>query len=425
MTPQENINDQTSKRPKKYGKIPKTVWQIGIVMLLMNMSYVMSYSFSALYFKHIMATSVLSIGFIEGICEFVSNGMKLFSGMLSDFFKKRKGVIVFGYAFSLLSKILFALSSSLTIIFSAKMMERFGNGVLASPRDAIVADIAPRKRIGASYGLKRSLAFAGSLLGGVAGFLAMTYSNNDYKFVFALAVIPAVTAVALLVIGVKEPKRFDHPAITSGAPMPAPKLPPKFQIKNFKYLGASFWVLMLVNFVYMLARMNESFLILHMNDGFQTAPKFGAIVMIVLNLGSAITAYPIGLLGDKFNRVKVLFVAVLFLMLSDIVMYTSTSQNFMYLGIFFWGVQIGIVQNIFISLIAEKVPEDLRGTGIGIFWLTTGISAFFADYLAGYVAETFALKQIFISSCLIGVVALLILTTVSNSLFPRAKEGKQ
>ena len=416
----KHIRESYNARPPKYGKIPATVWQIGMVMLLMNMSHVMMYSFSALYLKYVFGASLLGIGFIEGICEAMSNGMKLVSGMLSDFFKKRKGIVVFGYIFSLLCKFVFALSSLFALTYSAKALERFGNGVLASPRDAMVADVAPRKRIGASYGLKRSLGYTGSLLGGVFGYFAMQETNNDYRFVFAIALIPAIAAILLLIFFVKEPNRFEHPAITSEVPMPTPKLKPKFALKNFKYLGKYFWILMIVNAIFMMARMNESFLILRMNDGIQTDPKFGAIVMIVLNLGSTLFSYPIGLLGDRLNRVKILFLGVILLMLGDIVMYSATVTSVMYLGIFLWGAQIGLTQNIFISLIAEKVPEDLRGTGIGVYWLINAISLFTADAFAGYVAHSYSLNSIFISSGIIGLIALSILAMFINFISPPA-----
>ncbi|MBQ2175228.1 MAG: MFS transporter, partial [Alphaproteobacteria bacterium] len=179
------------QRQARDGKIPLTVWQIGIMMFLMNISFVMAYSFSGLYLKHILGASAIGIGVLEGFCEMISHLMKLFSGMLSDFFRRRKGIMVFGYIFSVLSRPLLAISDSFVLVFSARMMERFGNGVQASPRDAIIADVAPRKRIGASYGLKRSLAYVGSLLGGVLGIFAMKATGNNYQAVFGLASIPA------------------------------------------------------------------------------------------------------------------------------------------------------------------------------------------------------------------------------------------
>lgn len=411
------------QRQTRDGKIPITVWQIGIMMFLMNISFVMAYSFSGLYLKHILGASAFGIGALEGFCEMISHLMKLFSGMLSDFFRRRKGIMIFGYVFSVVSRPVLAISDSFGLVFSARMMERFGNGVQASPRDAIVADVAPRKRIGASYGLKRSLAYIGSLLGGVFGILAMKATGNDYQAVFGLASIPALAAFLLLIFCVKEPKRFEHPAITSEAPLPSPKLKPKFSFKNFKYLGMSFWLLMGVNAIFMMARMNETFLILRMNEGFQVDPMFAPVVMIVFNLGTTLSSYPVGLLGDRFDRVKLLCIGIASLLLADIIMYSALSRMTMYLGVLFWGIQLGSTQNVFVSLIAEKVPEDLRGTGLGIYWLVNAFSAFWADTLAGFVAHHYSLNSIFVSSGIIGVFALMVLLLMIHIISPVRKRG--
>ncbi|MDR1365162.1 MAG: MFS transporter [Holosporales bacterium] len=390
------------------GAIPGTVWKIGIIMCLMNMSFVMAYAFSGLYLKHILGATAMSIGVLEGLCETTSHVMKLLSGMLSDFARRRKVIMVIGYVFSVVSRPVLAMSATCGMVYISRMMERFGNGIQASPRDAIIADVAPRKRIGASYGLKRSLAYAGSMLGGVFAIWAIEATRHDYQMVFALASIPAFIAFCILMF-IKEPKRFDHPAISSGAPLPPPKLKVKFSIKNFQYLGTSFWVLMGVNMVFMMARMNETFLILRMNEGYHSDLMFAPIVMIVLNIGTAISSYPIGLLGDKFNRSSLLMVGIAFLLLADIVMYAAGSGTTMCVGVLCWGIQLGATQNIFVSLIAEKVPEDLRGTGMGVYWLINALSSFCADTLAGAVAHHYSLEYIFVSSGVTGIIALLVL----------------
>lgn len=405
-------------RQQRDGTISLTVWQIGFMMMLMNVSFVMVYSFSGLYLKHILGVSMIGIGFLEGFCETISYIMKLFSGMLSDYLRKRKGIMIVGIFLQVISKPLLAMFDTFAIVFSARMMERFGNGIQASPRDAIVADIAPRKRIGAAYGLKRTLAYAGSMLGGVCGIIAMDLTNNNYQVVFAIASVPAVIAFLILLFLVKEPKRYDHPAIVSETPMPAPKIAPKFSFKNFKYLGRSFWLLMIVNIVFMMARMNEQFLILRANDGFGVLEKFAPIVMILFNLGTSSASYPIGLLGDKINRIKVLLIGVVFIVLADIVMFSASTLTVMGVGILLWGIQGGVTQNVFVSLIAEKVPEDLRGTGFGVYCFVNAIAAFIADTLAGYVSHYYSLNHIFISSGIIALCALITLALVMQIISP-------
>ncbi|MDR3030792.1 MAG: MFS transporter [Holosporales bacterium] len=411
-------------RLERDGKIPSTVWKIAIMMFLMNTSYVMTYSFSGLYLKHILGASIIIIGVLEGFCEIVSHAMKPFSGMVSDFLGKRKGIMIVGYLFSVISKPILALSGTFSSVLSAKMMERLGNGIQAAPRDAIIGDVAPRKIIGASYGIKRSFAYIGSITGAALGIFAMKLTNNNYQSVFALATIPAVAAFFILVFLIKEPKRFAHPAITSETPMPAPKVRPKFSFKNFKYLGLSYWMLMAVNAVFMMAKMSETFLILRMNEEFQPDIMLAPAVMIAFNLGAAISSYPIGLLGDKLDRIKLLYIGIIAIVFSNIIMYSANSGTIMYIGILFWGIQLGATQNVFVSIISERVPETLRGTGHGCYWFINAISGFIADSLAGFVSNHFSLNYIFISSGMIGLVALLVLALLINVISPGSKRRK-
>ncbi len=409
------------QRQQRDGKISITIWQIGFMMMLMNVSFVMMYSLSGVYLKNIVGASMIGIGFLDGFCEFLSNAMKLFSGMLSDYFKKRKGIMIVGYLFSVISKPLLAIADSFYMVFTARMLERFGNGIQGTPRDAIVADLAPRKKIGASYGLKRTLAYIGSMLGGVLGIVIMQYTDNDFQSVFALASIPAFIALLILIFFVKEPKRYDHPAVVSSAPMPAPKVATKFTLKNFKYLGKSFWLLICVNFVFMTARMNETFLTLCASDEFAVPAKYIPFVMIIFNIGTASASYPVGLLGDRFDRVKVLFFGVMSLILSDVIMYSATTLGSFAIGIVLWGLQYSATQNIFVSLIAERIPEDLRGTGFGVYWLCNAIAAFIADSFAGYVAHTFSIMHVFASSGMIAIASMLLLWMLIHGISLRRK----
>jgi MFS family permease len=90
-------------------------------------------------------------------------------------------------------------------------------------------------------------------------------------------------------------------------------------------------------------------------------------------------------------------------------MYSAGSTVVMCIGVLCWGIQLGATQNVFVSLIAEKVPEDLRGTGIGVYWLVNAFASFCADTLAGFVAHHYSLEYIFVSSGITGLIALLAL----------------
>ncbi len=406
----ENKKTNNDKDP-----IPRTVWQIGIMMFLMNLSYVIAYSFSGLYLKHILGTATFSIAILEGLCETMSYLMKLLSGVISDFLRKRKVLMIIGYTFSVVSKPLLAFSDSFIFVFTSRFMERFGNGMQASPRDAIVADVAPKNRIGASYGLKRSLAYAGSFLGGFVGMISMKLTNNNYQTVFLIASIPAFIAFAILIFCLKEPKsnqenNSNEQIIDNTKQVQQQK--PKFSFSQFKYLGKHFWLIIIINTVFMLSRMDEQFLILRTNEKFITDQSLAPLVMIVMNLGAVVASYPIGVLGDRLNRKKMIFVSVLLLLIADIVMFEATSHITMFIGICLWGMQVGASQNVFYSLIAENVSHDLRGTGLGIYWLCNALTILLADCFAGHIGTKFGLQYAFLYSgsvCFIALITLIII----------------
>jgi MFS-type transporter involved in bile tolerance (Atg22 family) len=85
----------------------------------------------------------------------------------------------------------------------------------------------------------------------------------------------------------------------------------------------------------------------------------------------------------------------------------------LWIGIGLWGVQLAITQNIFLSLIAEIVPEDLRGTGFGCYYIICATSEYFACHLiGGVVSQYFGQSRMFLASGVIAVFSLLVLIVI-------------
>ena len=133
--------------------------------------------------------------------------VKVFSGVLSDYWRKRKSLAVIGYTLGALSKPLFAIASTAGMVFTARFIDRIGKGIRGAPRDALVADVAPSEMRGAAFGLRQSLDTVGAFIGPLLALGLMLLWANDFRAVFWVAVIPAVLAVVLLVFGVREPER--------------------------------------------------------------------------------------------------------------------------------------------------------------------------------------------------------------------------
>jgi MFS family permease len=397
--------------PAPKGEIPRTVYVLGAMMFLMNCAFVMTYSFSGLYLKSLGAANV-AVGFLEGLAEATSFLMKFFSGVISDALRRRKPVMYIGYALSVIARPMMAAAGSFGWFFGAKLSERLGNGIQATPRDAIVADVTPPSRIGAAYGLKRSIAQAGSIVGALLGWIAMWLTDDNMGAVFWLACVPSFVAFLLLTFYVKEPKRMDHSAVSAEVPLPATKRRHRISWSNLRLLGSSFWLLMLVNAIFMLARVSEQFLVIHAKESYDMASRYAPIVCMVYNLGYCLISYPVGLMADRINRYWFLTLGIVIMVLASLILATAVNLWILFLGILFWGFQMGITLNIFSSLIAETVPENLRGTGFGCYYIINAVAIILAETMAGKVADVFGLHSSFIVSAVISIVALIALIVI-------------
>lgn len=405
-----------SKNPEKHNRppIPKMVWTIGFIMFCANLASVIVYAFGGVYLKEVMGFKTASVGILEGLAEGTSHIMKLVSGVLSDAFHRRKILMVTGYSIIVFARYVLAFFSTFSVpVIFARLSERIGNGIQAAPRSALVGDISPQKRIGACYGLKRSLATLGSFIGAIVAMIIMTVTHNNYQILFAFTIIPATIGLILLITKVQEPRQLKHAAVLSGIPSHVPKYRPTFKATNFKFLGGTFWKLMTVNFIFLLSRMGETFLTLYGRFEFHMDPKLIPTIMMVFNVAWSASSYPVGLIADKMNRYWLLCLGMVSLILADLVLAAANTLPIFYLGITLWGIQYGTTQNIFLSLINEVVPENLRGTGLGVYWITCAVATVICDTAMGRIVDSYgSTRAAFVASGIVSIFGLMSLLVI-------------
>src|SRR5450631_515552 len=186
------------------GRIPSGVWVLGFVSMLMDISSEMIHSLLPLFLVGPLGISVLAVGIIEGIAESTALVTKVFSGVLSDYLGRRKGLAVLGYAMGAFTKPVFALASGVGMVVAARIIDRIGKGIRGAPRDALIADITPPGIRGAAFGLRQALDTVGAFAGPLLATGLMLAWANDFRAVFWIAVIPGMLAVALLLLGIRE-----------------------------------------------------------------------------------------------------------------------------------------------------------------------------------------------------------------------------
>ena len=377
--------------------IPRGIWVLGFVSMLMDISSEMVHSLLPMFLVGSLGVSVLVVGIIEGLAEACALIVKVFSGTLSDYLGRRKGLAVLGYALGALSKPLFALSSGAGLVITARLVDRVGKGIRGAPRDALVADIAPPEVRGAAFGLRQSLDTVGAFTGPLLAVGLMLLWANDFRAVFWVAVIPGVLSVLLLMVGVREPER------QADTPRSNP-----VNRANMRRLSAAYWWVVGIGAVFTLARFSEAFLVLRAQQ-LGVAMAWVPLVMVAMNVVYAASAYPFGWLSDRISHTHLLVAGLLVLVLADAVLATSTDWVSLLLGVALWGVHMGMTQGLLATMVADTAPADLRGTAFGLFNLVSGVAMLIASVLAGWLWDTHGAASTFVAGAVFALSALLLL----------------
>ena len=376
------------------GQIPSGVWVLGMVSLLMDISSEMIHSLLPLFMVTTLGVSAFTVGLIEGLAESTALIVKIFSGALSDYLGKRKGLAVFGYALGALTKPLFAVAASAGIVLTARLIDRVGKGMRGAPRDALVADITPVHLRGAAYGLRQSLDTVGAFLGPLLAVGLMLLWADDFRAVFWVAVIPGLMAVALLVFGLREPEQYQN--VKRSNPI---------RRENLVRLGLRYWWVVGIGAVFTLARFSEAFLVLRAQQG-GIPVALVPLVMVAMNIIYALTAYPFGKLSDGMSHIKLLSIGLVVLICADLVLALNDHWSFVLAGVALWGIHMGITQGLLATMVANTVPADLRGTAFGFFNLVSGSAMLLASVLAGLLWDRYGATATFHAGAVFCIIAL-------------------
>lgn len=380
--------------------LPRAIWVLGLVSLLMDISSELIHSLLPLFLVGTLGISVLVVGLIEGVAEATSLIVKVFSGVLSDYFRRRKLLAAVGYALGAVTKPAFALAQGAGVIVAARFVDRIGKGIRGAPRDALVADLVGAEQRGAAYGLRQSLDTVGAVVGPLLATALMVLLLGDFRAVFWVAVVPAALAVVLLLLGVSEPE----PRTTAHPANPIRR-------EALRRLGAPFWRVVAVGAVFTLARFSEAFLVLRAEQ-LGVVTSFVPLVMVVMNLVYALSAYPFGKLADSTSHARLLAWGLLTLVLSDVALAFAPGWPGLLLGVSLWGLHMGITQGLLAAMVADAAPDDLRGTAFGLFNLVVGVAMLMASAIAGLLWDRLGSQATFLAGAGFAATALVALAAL-------------
>ncbi len=394
-------------------KLSRNIWAVSLTSFLMDISSEMVLNLVPLFLANVLGAGGTIIGAVEGVAESVAALLRVFSGYLSDRWRKRKWLAVLGYGISALSKPLFFFAASWWHIALARWVDRVGKGVRTAPRDALVADSVDAHNRGLAFGLHRAADTAGAFLGILGALLAVRFSQGTtfalqagvFRAIVLISVVPAVLAVLALALLAKEP--------ASPGSLVRPRL-------RFRGLGRPFFLFLGLVGLFELGNSADAFLVLR-------AQTLGANVLAILgmlavfNLVYALVSTPAGALSDRIPRRSLIVGGWLFYALVYLSIGLARESWQMWTIYGAYGIYYGVAYGTARALIADIVPAELRGTAYGAYATVVGVMAFPASLIAGILWDALGPSAPFFFGSALAFLSSLGLVVVFGRLAPRTQ----
>lgn len=395
-------------------RLPPTVIALGLVSLCNDASSEIIYPLLPLFITTTLGGSVVMVGLIEGIAESTASLLKLYVGWFSDRSGRRKALVVAGYSLASLMRPLLALAGATWQVLGLRFLDRIGKGIRSAPRDALIADAARDEQRGLAFGFHRAMDHAGAIVGSLVSAWLLVIMHGNYRQVFLAASIPALLAVGILLVAVREPQRpneaesADHSAAKQREPLQHPLalfLSPTFSSEFRKFLG--------VLLLFTLTCSSDAFLLLRaQQSGISTVmiPVLWALLHVSKTLSSLLG----GELSDRLGRRP--------LIISGWLLYAAIYLGFAWLdttaamwGLFtVYGIYFGLTEGVEKAMVADLVSREQRGTAFGLYNLVIGITALPASLLFGFFWQRFGAEIALIISASISLIAAGLLLSVKK-----------
>lgn len=395
--------------------IKKNVFVLGLVSFFTDISSEMLYPIIPVFLTSVLGAPVIVVGIIEGIAESTASILKVVSGWLSDKAGKRKPFIISGYSLSAVSKPLLALAYTWHFVLAARFLDRLGKGLRTSARDALIADSTGVEYRGKAFGFHRALDSLGAVIGPIIALILLYHLDGNYSLIFLAAFIPAFISVMLLFLFVTEKKSEKKYG------------PFRFELSDF---NREFKLFLLVSIIFAAGNSSNAFLVLRAQNIFASAGipptiatifgSMGLLAVVVLsyvvyNITYSMASMPAGTLSDKIGRRNVLVAG--FLIFSAVYLGFAVIKEGYMVWILFavFGFYIAMTDGVSKAFIVDLVPQEKRGTAIGMYYTATGLLALLASIIAGMLWDFIGPPAPFLFGSVIALAAAVMLVV----LFPK------
>lgn len=371
----------TEPAPQAPQKLPDTVVRLGWISFFTDVASEMVYPVVPLFLVAALGAPVVVLGAVEGLAEAIVSVVKGLSGWHSDRLGRRVPYIRWGYGLGALSKPLLALAAAWPLVLLARALDRLGKGLRTTARDAYIADAVDACQGGRAYGFHRSMDTAGAIVGVLlaTGFLAMF--PGQYRTIFLMATLPGCAAVWLTFRLREAARPIGTASVFGSTPTEMP-----LSGKPWSRLPTAYWATLAPLALFAFANSSDTLLILRSRD-LGLSDVQAILAYTLFNLVYALSAYPLGVLSDRFGRWR--------LVLSGWTLYTLVYTGFavadaaaVWWLFALYGLFMGLTDGIGRALIRDLIPEAKKGTAMGIFHMSTGFMSLAGSVTAGWLWDS-------------------------------------
>ena len=371
---------------------PNVIW-LGLVSFFRDISSEMSFPILPLFLYNVLGAPAAIIGLIDGLAESISSILKTFSGYLSDRIGKRKDLVVTGYSLSALTQPIFAVARIWPHVLGGRVVDRIGKGIRDAPRDALIAAAGKKEVRGKYFGVQRALDTAGAAIGNILAFIVLFYFALQYRWVFWIAAIPGIIAVAIVITKVKDVR------------IPKRKRALKLSWRGF---NTEFKKLLVIIAIFGVAHFSYSFYVLRAQN-LGVSLLMIPLAYLVYNLFYAGFAYQAGAISDRIGRRKMLIAGYGLFGLVCISFAYARTQEAVWILFPMYGIFMAATEGVTRAYVSDLVPENRRATALGLYHTIVGLTMLPAGIIAGLLWDVIGPQAPFFLSGAIALFAALLL----------------
>lgn len=372
--------------------LPRNVRVLSLVSLLQDAASELVYPVVPLFVTSVLGAPPSVLGLIEGVAEATASVGKAISGRLADRFRRRP-MIALGYGISSAAKPVIGLATGWPLVLVARFGDRVGKGVRTSPRDALLAAEVDASNRGRAFGFHRAADSAGAVIGPLLGLGLYELLDHRLRPLFFVAAVPAAASVALIWWVRERP-----------APVPAAPAQPDLPEEPPSRLPRRYWRVVGFLSLFGLANFTDALVILRANE---LGLGFVSIVLVyaLYNLAYAGLSYPAGVVSDRVPRHYVFALGIAIFAVAYTGLGLAGSSGWVWVLLPLYGAYTALTDGVGKAWVADLLPRDLLGTGLGYFQGITGGCALVAGIWAGLAWGGDGQAPMIISGCIAAVLA--------------------